>query len=125
MDAQPCQWKLARWLAWFGFGLLSTSLLLTPMPTEVVKQTPLGAPFGMWANVGHVLAYLCWTLLTALLPVTPRWRWAWLLAVFAHAFASEVLQGFVPTRHPDWQDIGWDLLGIGIGLALSRRRWRG
>ena len=85
--------------------------------------------------MAHVLAFT----VLAVLAFLARWpapRWAIIVLLAAYGGMTEIVQGFVPLRHPDWMDWYQDLLGIGIGAALcwiaaitaravmkSRQRW--
>ncbi|MGE3805030.1 MAG: VanZ family protein [Gemmataceae bacterium] len=115
---------LLRWLAWAGCGTAITIVLLIPISPSISSEGPLGSSYSFTANLVHIVAYGVWTALTALLPVARRTRWLLSLLLLGHGAASELLQGFVPTRYPDWEDVGWDLLGIVLGVAASWPWWR-
>lgn len=100
-----------------GRGL--ADLLALPWP-------PWRDPFDLWANL---LGYLPWGWLMALAVIATRraaW-WALLAAVLvaaATSYAVEVIQTFLPGRHPSLKDCAMNTLGAALGalaaLSLSR-----
>ena len=112
-----------RWVIWGVYVIAWTTALLTTQP---VKWERLALP--NWAGYPtakglHVSAYALMTILTGWLRAPGRWRWLLLVLVSCHGMGTEFCQQFVPERHPAWQDVGWDHLGILLGLALSWRWW--
>jgi hypothetical protein len=124
MSLPILQSPLLRWSAWLGCGTAITVALLVPVPPEVSTGGPLGSSYSFSANLVHIVAYGVWAALTAFLPVSRQQRWGWLALLAVHAGASELLQGLVPTRYPDWADVGWDLLGMSLGVAGTWGWWR-
>lgn len=112
-----------RWLMWSVYGLAWTTVLLTPQPVHVAEAVLSSSIEFFTAKCLHIGAYAGLTMLTGWLQVVPRYRWLLLLFVSAHAFGTEFLQGFVPERYPSLRDIGFDHLGIVVGLALTWRWW--
>jgi hypothetical protein len=114
-----------RWLVWILYGIAWSLALLTPQPVtlrnEVIHDETLGL---IAAKTLHVAAYAVWVILTAWLPAPCRTRWLLLIVISAHAFATEYFQGMVPLRTPSWADIGWDHLGLILGIFVAWRRLR-
>jgi VanZ family protein len=115
----------ARWAAWLAFAVLWTLTLLTTFPITardaVVRDEGVGFTAGKSL---HVVGYALFALLTAWLPAPRRVRWGLLAFVAAHAAGTEYLQQFVD-RSASLEDVGLDLLGIVLGVALTWRRWLG
>jgi hypothetical protein len=76
----------------------------------------------LFSKALHISAY-------AVLAVLSGWvgcgriRWALLAFMSLHALGSEFLQSFEPSRHPSWDDVGFDHIGIGMGMVLSWKWW--
>lgn len=114
-----------RWLIWIAAVTVLSVALLTRKPVEFVGTALPPQTNFLASKTAHLLSYFTLALLTAWLPVSPRWRW-WLLSLLvAHAFATEVLQQFVPPRTGSLRDAGIDLVGLALGVALTWRCWRG
>jgi hypothetical protein len=132
--------RLAFWLVCLG---LWTWALLVPDPGQLLRDlfrqpdaegsgdggysSPLldfilSDPF--WDSV-HVIGYAVLTILAGWLKAPPRGRWLLVALLLLHAMLTEYLQDFVPTRWSSWEDLGFDFLGIGLGMALSYRYWFG
>lgn len=64
----------------------------------------------------HMLSFTVLSLLTftACLPLP---RWGILLSLAIYGGATEIIQGFIPPRTPEWADFFEDLGGIAIGFA--------
>jgi VanZ family protein len=114
-----------RWCIWGTYVLLWTALLLTP--ARAINDLPgvdLFQPFRYAAAKSlHVTAYAIMTILCAWLQVSARWRWLLVFFVMAHATLTEHIQQYVPGRTGDLHDVGFDNIGIAIGLALSLKWW--
>ena len=72
----------------------------------------------------HVAAYGCFAILSGWLGVPRRGRWLLLVLMSLHAFGTELLQNLVPRRHGCMEDVGFDHLGLYLGLLLSWKWWR-
>ena len=115
-----------RWLLWLVYVTAWTTVLLVPIPPK-----PPGLPDEWWqlklyfAKGLHVLAYTLLTVLTAWLRVPGRRRWLMLAFLPAHAGLTELLQWLLPTgRQGCLRDVGIDLIGICLGVALTWKWWR-
>jgi VanZ family protein len=115
-----------RWLIWSAYAVAWTTALLVPVP-EMPAATGLQEPHYrfLFAKTVHVSAYALFTVLSAWLLVSPRYRWLLIGFLVAHAAGTEILQALLPTgRTGCIEDVGIDLIGIALGLALSWRCWR-
>jgi VanZ family protein len=122
----PEPWFLlvARWLVWWVYVLVMSVALLTPNPVHA--STPHGRQaLFLTSKVIHISAYLVLAFLTGWLRAPGRSRWLLLVFLSAHALGTEYLQQFVPSRVSNWYDVGYNHLGLVLGLALSWKWWRG
>ena len=65
-------------------------------------------------------AHLVSFLLLAVLALLPRWplpRWGIALLLAIYGGMTEIIQGFVPPRTPEWEDWFQDLAGLALGVA--------
>ena len=115
----------ARWMIWLGGLVIWTYLLVVPidwLPPFLRFHGTL-SPLLTWGKFGHACAYAALAALVPLVPVGFAGHvglWAFLSA---HAFATEYIQTYVPTRTGTWTDVAIDHSGWLIGLGLSRL-WR-
>lgn len=100
--------------AYFAF---LTLLLLSHDPSRYVpaegRLLSLLTGLMPWA---HLISFA----VLALLATSVRWRapwWAVLAILAAYGGATELAQGLVPGRTPDWLDWLQDLLGLAVGAA--------
>jgi VanZ family protein len=116
--------RLRRWLAWLAFAALWTAALLVPIPTHplTLADAHPDLRFSV-AKTVHVLAYAAFAVLTGRLGVRARLRWLPLFVVMAHAPASELLQQLTATRTGTLRDVGFDHLGVALGLLVSWKWW--
>ena len=122
-----------RWPVWLLFVLAWSAALLVPNPVVLWLGHSNGAgkphpqlqlALHLFSKSVHVCAYALAAGLTAWLRVAGRWRWALLAFWSVHAFATEFLQQFVPTRGASLYDVCLDHIGLLIGVALTWRWWR-
>ncbi len=113
-----------RWLTWTVYAIAWSTALLTPQPVDVAQAVLPTTMEYVTAKVLHISAYAVFAMLSAWLPVTPRYRWLLVLFVSMHAFGTECFQAFVPQRYPSLRDVGFDHVGILLGLAFTWRWWR-
>ncbi len=112
----------ARWIIVSAILLIWTALLLVPIPdTGPIADLPL-ARREVIAKFVHVTTYALLTILSAWLHVPVRWRWALLFVLMAHGTVTELLQRLV-NRGGSLTDVGWDNLGVGLGLAATWKWW--
>jgi len=113
-----------RWLIWVIFLVGWSTLLLMPDASCVAEPFVPEKAFYSIAKTLHVSAYLGLAVLTGWLLVPQRARWFLLLFMSLHAFCSEGLQRFIPGRTGSITDVGFDHLGLYLGLLVSWRWWR-
>ena len=105
-------------IACIGYFVFLTLLLLTSNPARLIVasgQLPwILRALMPWA---HLLSFsvLAVAMLLARWPV-PRWTIVLILAMYGGA--TEIIQGFVPAREPDWMDWFQDLGGLAAGTAI-------
>jgi VanZ family protein len=115
--------KAIRWLLWLLPLAAWTTALLTPQPVQLADAVlPDSLQFPSFKLL-HVGAYAVLAVLAGWLRAPPRVRWLLLVFLSAHAMGTEYFQRFVPLRTPSWGDVGWDHLGLLLGLALSWKWW--
>ena len=74
-------------------------------------------PFGLSSWL-HVALFGGMAALAAARPLAWRWQWV-LLAALALALLTEGLQFLAIGRHPRWLDVGIDMGGAVLGVALG------
>ncbi len=112
-----------RGLIWFVYTAIWTTSLLTPHPVYLADAV-LPKEHAVYAfKTLHVAGYAVLTILTGLLKVPLSWRWLLVCFLSLHALGTEFFQTFVPERYPSWTDVGWDHIGIVLGLILSWGWW--
>jgi VanZ family protein len=112
----------ARWSICSAFFLLWTILLLVPIPdTGPLEDLPPGRR-EIVAKFVHVITYALLAVMGGWLHVTVRWRWALLFVLMAHGTLTELLQTQVG-RGGSLGDVGWDHLGVLLGLAATWKWW--
>lgn len=114
-----------RWLIWTTYVLGWSAALLTTKPAQLAVATLPGPTIRLiTAKTLHVVCYALLTVLTGWLRLPRRLGWLFLLLLSLHACATEYGQRFVPLRGSSVLDVGWDHLGIALGLALGWKLWR-
>lgn len=113
------------WLIWALYTLLWTTALVLPKSAmEVEGLDELISGYRLYiAKTVHVGAYAVWAVLTALLPVSVRYRWLLVFFLMGHATATELIQEHVPGRSGHLHDVALDQLGITLGLLAGWRWW--
>jgi hypothetical protein len=111
-----------RWIICSAILAIWTVLLLVPIPDTgpIADLTP--GRRELIAKAVHVATYALLTVLAAWLHVPVRWRWALLFVLMAHGTVTEILQRYV-NRGGSLTDVGWDNLGVGLGLAATWKWW--
>ncbi|NQU25988.1 MAG: YdcF family protein [Candidatus Nealsonbacteria bacterium] len=99
--------------------LLTLSLLL--LCEDPLRPMHVGAGLLAWLRplvpVSHLLSFLTLTVL-AMAARWPRSRWQAVVLLLAYAGGTELLQGCVADRTPEWVDLFQNVAGIAIGMAL-------
>ena len=110
--------------AFFSCIALWTVALLIPIPKNTASRL-LGGEDGihLFGKMLHVGAYGFLAVLGGSMPLARRQRCLLLGGLSAHAFATEFLQRFVE-RGASWRDVGFDHLGIVLGVAIGWHWWR-
>ncbi|MFO0929787.1 MAG: VanZ family protein [Gemmataceae bacterium] len=111
------------WAAWLATLAVFTYGLVMPMPPSDAPLLPPEVQFVVQKGV-HVGGYALLAALTACLPASRAVRLALLAFLAVHACGTEVAQSFTETRTGSVRDVGIDLVGVTLGTALTRRRWR-
>src|SRR5258707_1113778 len=115
--------RILRGLIWSAYTAAWTTSLLTPQPVQIIHAA-LDEEKAVYASKAlHVSASAVFAILSGWLHVPLRWRPLLVGFLSAHALGTEFLQRFVPGRTPSWADVGWDHLGIVLGLILSWGWW--
>jgi VanZ family protein len=111
------------WTVWVVGMLVWTYLLLVPadwLPPWFRFGHEKGTGGIGWGKVGHASAYALLTAYPFWLPLSrPQRVWAFVVVLSVHAFGTEYLQTWVPTRSGSWTDVGIDHAGVAAGLLLG------
>jgi hypothetical protein len=104
--------------ACLGYVLFLTLLLLSSNPSGLIGYCG-GLPRFLRQIMpsAHLLSFS----MLAVLALLPRWpvpRWCIVLMLAAYGGMTEIAQGFIPPRTPEWQDWFQDLGGLAIGAAF-------
>jgi len=115
-------------LAWSLFGLHLLALLVgTQMPNAWRNgvEHSLNIPFSLssWA---HFVVFCGMSLLLLMRPLACTARWVLLLALIL-ALLTEALQYLAVDRHPRLLDVGIDMAGafLAVAIMVVCRRWMG
>jgi hypothetical protein len=113
---EAMQWLLR--VVCIGYIVFLTLLLLTSEPSRLIGvRGNLPWALQKMMPAAHAISFL----VLAVLALTPRWplpRWSIVLILAAYGGMTEIVQGFVPHRTPDWMDWAQDLGGIAAGVAI-------
>jgi len=112
----------ARWIIVSAILLIWTVLLLVPIPDTgpIADLPPIRRE--VIAKVVHVATYALLAILSGWLHVPVRWRWAVLFVLMVHGTVTELLQRLV-NRGGSLTDVGWDNLGVALGLLVTWKWW--
>lgn len=100
-------------------AVVLTAALLRPEPALASRELlPPDAEYPA-AKAVHITAYALLVLLLALSRWPREVTWLGLGLISLHAAWTEVGQTFVPGRYGSLRDVGFDHVGILIGLALA------
>jgi VanZ family protein len=113
-----------RWLFLLTYAALVTTALLVPIRVRSLGLESVGSDvlFSVAKSI-HVLGYAVFAILGGWLRAPLRWRWLVLFLVMAHGTVMELLQTLTPTRSGTLQDVGFDNLGVALGLMISWKWW--
>ena len=103
--------RFSVWVwVFFACALLVLVLTLVPAPPPVLTTG--------WDKSNHLLAFavMAWLGCKAF----PQRLAVMLLGLLAYGALIEIMQSFTPNRSAEWLDMFADLLGILLGLVLSR-----
>ncbi len=104
-------------IAFFAYLAFLTVLLLTRDPSKFIGiQTTL---LDLLRPLAHLLSFL----VLGVLAMAANWSrafWAVLLGLMSYAAGTELLQGLVSQRTPEWADWFQDVAGIVIGVVVYR-----
>jgi VanZ family protein len=120
--------SVARWLIWLLFVISWSAALEMPFPQQ--EHLPGGEFIITYkiiiAKSLHLGAYILLTVLSAWVPVKARYRWLMMFFLMVHAWGSEMLQDALKKicfRTGSLEDVGIDVIGIIIGVAISWKWW--
>jgi hypothetical protein len=114
---------IVRWLFWCWCLAIWTVALLTTFPVKVGHEFMAPEVSFSAAKVLHVSAYAFLTVFLVLLPIPTRARWCLVAVLSVHGFGTEYLQQWVEHRTASIRDVGFDHLGILLGLAAGWKWW--
>jgi VanZ family protein len=101
-----------------AYVVLLSLLLLSPNPARVIGLSgEMPALLRTLMPYAHLLSFsvLAVAMLLAHWPL-PRWSIVLLLGIYGGA--TEIIQGFIPPRTPEWMDWIQDLGGLAVGVAI-------
>jgi VanZ family protein len=117
-----------RWLIWIGFVVAWTIAL--ELPTPETEDLPGGDVIAtnkvIFAKTVHIAVYAMMAILSAWVPIAMRYRWAMMFVLMGHAWGTEYLQELLQSicfRGGKLSDVGFDVIGILVGVALSWKWW--
>jgi len=98
-----------------AYAVFLTMLLLSRDPTVVIGcHGCLPALLQRLLPIAHLLSFA----VLAALMLAVRWpmpRWTLVVVMVVYGGATEIVQGFVPPRTPEWNDWFQDMAGIVVG----------
>jgi len=101
-----------------AYLIFLTMLLWTSDPSRLVSwHGQLPWVLRRLLPVAHLLSFgvLSFLMLSARWPVP---RWGVVLVLVLYAGVTEIVQGFLPPRTPEWGDWFQDIAGVALGAAL-------
>lgn len=122
---QLCSGAVLRRLFSGGYVVLLTYLLVVPHPLWMFGASGKTAEESIDRSISgfvqHVSAYaiLCVLLVTAFGRGGKRALLFCAVFSLGHAVLTEVIQYFVPFRHPDWRDVLANVLGVIVGAGAT------
>ena len=118
---------MSRWVLWSVLLIAWTIALEVPVP---LPEEPGGSeqritPRRIVAKTVHVVAYAVLTVIGTW-NAAVRQRWLVVIGLMLHAAATEWLQEALSAyfgRGGSFGDVGLDLIGIALGIAVSWMSW--
>jgi len=119
---------VTRWIIWAVLVVVwSIALEIRfPEPEQLPGAEVILTYKKIVAKSAHVGVYTLLTVVSAWVAVPARFRWLMMFFLMAHAWGSEMMQEVLNPicfRGGFLSDVGLDVLGIVIGVALSWRWW--
>jgi hypothetical protein len=115
-QGQKMQWLLR--VVGIAYCVFLTVLLVTKDPAAVIGvEGALPWLLATLLPAAHAISFA----VLAVLMLIPRWpapRWGVVAILAVYGGLTEVVQGFVPPRTPEWGDCLQDLCGIAVGTAV-------
>jgi hypothetical protein len=117
-----------RWLVWTSVVIAWTVALEYPIPDPgslPAGELIIGYKYVIGKSV-HVGAYGLLAVLSAWVPTAARYRWLMAFFLMGHAWGTEMLQEKLEPwchRGGSLTDIGYDVIGISLGVAASWKWW--
>lgn len=106
-----------RFTLWLLALLIWTAALLRPEPSALEAATLPTEAIPFASKILHVVAYAGLVLLSCWQSTFRPVQGGLVLVVIIHALATEYLQQFVPPRTASWTDVGFNAVGILVGLV--------
>jgi hypothetical protein len=105
-------------IACVAYIVFLSLLLLSPNPATVIGCSD-GLPWVLQTLMpyAHLLSFSVFAILM-LLARWPMPRWSIALLLAAYGGATEIIQGFIPPRTPEWADWFQDVGGVAMGIVL-------
>ena len=104
--------------ACIAYAVLLGLLLLSEDPSRVVGlHGRIPAFLRMIGPAAHAISFA----VLAVLALWVRWpvaRWGIVLILIVYGSMTEILQGLIPHRTPEWMDWFQDMAGIALGTAF-------
>jgi hypothetical protein len=119
---------LKHWQIWAAILIVWTVGLEFPVwePDDIpAREFVLTLKFIVGKTL-HLCMYAVLAAMATWLPIPARFRWLMMYFLMAHAWATEMLQQLLHPwfkRGGNLEDVGIDILGIAIGVALTWKRW--
>lgn len=119
---------MVRWLIWISVVIVWTVALEVPIsdPGAVPAREFILTNKYVFGKSLHVVAYGLVAVLSAWVPLPGRYRWLMMFFLMGHAWATEMLQmALEPWCHRGGSlaDVGYDILGIVLGVAATWKSW--
>jgi len=118
-----------RWRIWAVYALAWTAALVMPIPVHGDWRGVGDLQFDVKyfvAKVAHVSAYALLAILTGWVRAPVPQRFLLMFLLMAHATVTELIQEAtfdVAGRSGELHDVGFDHLGVALGVMLSWKWW--